>query len=227
MSCLISGYTQLTDSSLGVVAWTAQKYVYLQPSRDDFEYLDASGNWKSWVGDPDITAYKGAIKAAVNMSTGAWAFTVPWSDNEVKFSLLSSAPSLVWNIIDPNITGGTKVYYGPTLQAIVGGSKTLKELLLLASPDTWTATAANYTGYPNGPRRQVSVTFNAGVSAQTASWPTIGYSTWRFSHGIRTDDTNTYAVKVDKGSETDTGCTLTLSQAPPVGKSVQVDLEIW
>lgn len=225
----LSGTSIEVDSTGAVVAWTTQKYVYLKPTRDDFLFnRAASGSWIPWVGDPDLDggAYDGAIAAAVNLSTGGWSLTVPYSDTEIQLSGAAGpgTPALNWQIIDPNVTSGLKVYSGPTLAAVIGASKTLRELLALAAPDTWTIHSASFTGYPYGTERLASVSFAAGVSSAAATWADIGSSTWKTTGSLRTDDTGITGWKILTGSETATGCTVELSAAPGSGKTARVDL---
>lgn len=225
MPCTVSGVSIEVDSTGAVVAWTSQKYVYLQPSRDDFLFnRAASGTWVAWQGDPDVTTYPGAIRAAVNMTTGAWSVSVPFSDTECQFvgAVGPGVPPLKWNLIDPNVQSGTKYYYGETLSATVGAAKTLRELLNLGTP--WQIASASYTGYPYGTERLASVSFAAGVSSASASWADIGTSAWKAFGSLRTDDTGIQGWKIVSGSETATGCTVELSAAPATSKSATVNL---
>lgn len=226
MPCTISGTSIEVDSTGAVVAWTTQKYVYLQPSRDDFLFnRAAAGTWLNWQGDPDYEdTYPGAIAAAVNMSTGAWSISVPFSDTECQFvgAVGPGTPPLKWNIIDPNLSSGVKIYYGETLAATVGASKTLRELLNLGTP--WQIASTSYTLYPYGTERFGSASFAAGVSSASATWADIGTSVWKATGSLRTDDSGITGWKITTGSETATGCTVELSAAPATGKTARVDL---
>jgi len=227
MPVTVSGYSIEQDSTGAVVAWTTQKYVYLQPSRDDIQVsYDGGTTWRTWVGDPDLqSTYPGAIRAAVNMSTGAFSVSIPYTDTEVKTQLTSTTPAVKWNLIDPNVVSGVKYYTGATPSGAMGASKTLKQLLVdVAAPDTWEIRSTSYTGYPYGAERLASVTFNAGQSSVAASWADIGTSTWKATGSLRTDDTGIQGFKIVTGTESATGCTVELSAAPASGKTARVDL---
>ncbi len=228
MPCVISGVSIAVDSAAAVVPWGSAKYVYLQPSRDDFLFnRNGGGTWVAWEGDADLEdTYPGAIAVAVNLSTGAWSVTVPFSDSEVQFvgGTGPGTPPLVWNIIDPNVASGEKVYYGPTLASIVSTSKTLQQLLALASPDTWQIASASYTGYPYGAERLASVTFAAGVDTASASWTDIGTTGWKATGSLHSDDSGVTGWQIVGGTETATGCSVRLSGAPAAGKSATVNL---
>lgn len=229
MPVTISGVAVLVDNAAAVEAWTVQKYIILQPSRDDFLFnRGASGTWLSWEGDPDLLAtYPGGIQVPINMSTGAWSASVPFSDTECQFvgAVGPGVPALKWNIIDENVVSGEKVYYGETLAADMGATKTLRELLNLGTP--WQIASTSYTGYPYGTERITSVAFAAGVSSAAATWASIGTNAWRcLGMSLRTDDTGITGAKILTGSETDVGCTVELSAAPAAGKTAQVDLVV-
>ncbi len=226
MPVIISGVAAVVDKDAGVVAWTAQKYIILQPSQDGFLFNRAAlGTWLSWEGDADLeSTYPGGIYVPINMSTGAWSVSVPFSDTECQFvgAVGPAVPALKWNLIDENVVSGKKVYYGETLAATMGATKTLKELLNLGTP--WQIASTSYTGYPYGTERLASVPFAAGVSSAAATWASIGTVSWKAFGSLRTDDTGIQGWKITTGSETDIGCTVELSAAPAAGKTAQVDL---
>jgi len=228
MPCTISGVSIAVDSSSTVVAWTEEKFVYLQPSRDDFLFnRNASGTWVAWEGDPDLVdTYPGAIAVAVNQSTGAWSVTVPFSDTECQFvgAVGPGVPPLYWNIIDPNPTSGVKVYYGQTLSAIVTATNTLRGLLNLGSPNTWQIASTSFILYPYGTERIGSVTFAAGVGSAAVSFTDIGTSSWRFTHGIESTDTGSATFRIDPTTKTATGATCYLSTPPATATSTVVYL---
>lgn len=229
MPVTISGVAVLVDYAAAVEAWTEQKYIYLQPSQDGFLFnRAASGTWVSWEGDADLEdTYPGAIAVPINMATGAWSVSVPYSDTECQFvgAVGPATPPLKWNIIDENVVSGKKVYYGETLSATMGAAKTLRELLNLGTP--WQIGSTSYTGYPYGTERIASVAFAAGVSSAAATWASIGTVSWRcLGMSLRTDDTGITGCKILTGSETDVGCTVELSAAPAAGKTAQVDLVV-
>jgi hypothetical protein len=226
MPCVISGKVGII-SPTGTFVPTNGAPVYLQPSRNDFQWTnDAGATWFTWEGDPNLkTTYPGAIQTTTN-STGDFSFSVPFSDTEVAFSGLAPTPALVWNIIDPNGPAGVKVFYGPTLAAIVAASKTLKQLLGLALPNTWQVATTAFTGYPLGLRRSGAVTFTSSSDTATATWPDIGTAAWKMSWSIHTDDSQPFAPSITKGSETNTGCSIVISALPAAGKSVVLDYEV-
>lgn len=229
MPCTVTGISAPISSSGSVVAWESQKYVYLQPSRNDFHFTtDAGTTWRSWQGDPDLegTAYEGAIKASVNLSSGAWSFSVPFTDTEVYFSggAGPGTPALMWNIRDPNFATGEQVYTGPALSATVSTAKTIKELLALGSPNTWTVGGTVYYGTPEGKRRFVSVGFTPSSNTASASWTDIGTASWIASGSLRSDDDGVTGWRIVKGSESATGCTVELSGTLASGKVATVNL---
>lgn len=225
MPVTISGVTAPRDKDGAVVEWTSQKYVYLQPSRDDIQVsYDGGTTWSQWLGDPDLAeTYPGAIKVPVTLSSGAWSVTVPFTDTEVKTQVAATTPAVLWNIIDPNVVGGVKVYYGATPSALGVGPKTLKFMLVDAS-SPWLIASASYAGYPYGAERSASASFSAGQQLATASWPDIGTSSWKATGSLRTDDTGVTGWQIVTGSETATGCQVQLSAAPASGKSATVNL---
>jgi hypothetical protein len=229
MPCVVTGVSAPVDNALAVVAWTVQKYVYLQPSRQDFHFTaDAGTTWRSWQGDPalDGTAYEGAIKASVNLSTGAWSFSVPFTDTEVYFSggAGPGTPALKWNIRDPNFATGEQVYTGPALAAIMSTDKTMQALLALASPNTWTVGGTTYFGTPEGKRRFVTVGFTPSSNTQAASWTDIGTAAWVATGSLRSTDDGVTAWRIVSGSESATGCTLELSGTLAATKTATINL---
>jgi hypothetical protein len=230
MPCTISGTSIRVDSTGAVVAWTgAARYVYLKPSRDDFLFNRAAGGtYIPWTGDSELidTEYEGGIRAAVNASTGGWSFSVPFSDTEIQLvgATGPGTPALQWNILDPNVSTGLKVYYGPTLSATVSTSKTMQELLALSSPNTWQIASSSYILYPYGTERIGSVSFAAGVASASVSFADVGTTGWRFTCGLETDDSGVTGVVIDSASKSSTGATLSLSAAPAAGKSATVHM---
>lgn len=225
MPLAISGVSIERDSTGAVVAWGSQKYVYAQPSRDDIQVsYDGGTTWSQWLGDPDLegTAFEGCIRAAVGLANGAWTFSLPFTDTEVETQVDSSTPAVVWNIRDPNVVTGEKVYYGSTPSAL-GASRTLKYLLVDAS-DPWQIASASYTGYPYGTERLASVSFSAGQQLNSVTWADIGTDGWKATLSLRTDDTGVTGAQIVTGSETNIGCDVQLSAAPAAGKTAQVDL---
>jgi hypothetical protein len=233
MSVVISGRV-VTAIANGTVLGQANLFVYLRPSRTDFQFsLDGGVTWQSWEGDPNLsTTRPGAIKATTN-GTGDWSFTVPWTDSAIETRLPGGAPlpDLFWIISDPNGNAGEINYFGKTPQAVVGASKTIKDLITLASPDTWAVGAVNYAAVPAGERRRGRVAFTAlGPATASVSFPTIGTSGWRVAMGVSSDDTTvekTYFATLDEGSKTDVGCSVRISELPPAGKTVYVDIEVY
>lgn len=228
MSVVISGRV-VTATSAGGITAQANKRVYLRPSRTDFQFsLNSGTTWQTWEGDPSLaTTYPGAI-AATTDTNGNYAFTVPWTDSASEVQLPGGAPvpGLLWNIIDPNPTTGTIVFYGATASAVVGASKTLKELIALASPDTWQVGSVAYVLAPAGNERFGSVSFTSASTSAAVVFPSLGTTSWSFTAGIQSDDTNQYTVRLNTASKTDTGATLELSDLPPVGKTVTVYLHV-
>lgn len=235
MSVAISGRVVVATSAGNFTA-PPSRYVYLRPSRTDFQFsLDAGVTWENWQGDPDLAgSYPGAIRALCN-GAGDWTFTVPWTDDPAETRLPGGAlvPDLLWNIIDPNPSTGRIVYYGATKAAIVAAAKNIKELTTLASPDTWQVGSVTYTAVPVGPRRFVTVPFTSAGREAAIVMDSIGSAAWKFGHGIESDDASTdeddkfYLVKVDTNSKTDTGATLRISDLPPVGKTVLAHIEVY
>lgn len=225
MPVTISGITAERDKDGAVVAWTSQKYVYLQPSRDDIQVsYDGGTTWSQWMGDPDLEdTYPGAIAVPVTQASGAWSVTVPFTDAEVMTQVGATTPAVVWNLIDPNVVGGQKVYYGSTPSALGTGPRTLKYMLVDASAP-WLIASASYAGYPYGAERSVPVSFSAGQQLNSASWPDIGTASWRATLSLRSDDTGVTGCQIVTGSETATGCQVQLSAAPAAGKTARVDL---
>jgi len=224
MSVVISGKVT-TATSAGTVTGQNLKSVYLKPSRTDFQFsLDLGVTWETWEGDPNLAnTYPGAIAATTDVN-GNYSFTVPWTDdpNETRLPGGALVPDLFWNIIDPNPTSGTIAFWGKTDTAIVGAAKTIKELITLALPDTWQVGSVAYAATPYADERFGAVSFTSSSTTGALTFPSIGTSDWSFSHGIESDDTNQYTVRVNTASKTDTGCTLELSDLPDVGKTVKV-----
>lgn len=228
MSVVISGKV-VTATSAGSTTPQAQRQVYLKPSRGDFQFsYDGGTTWQTWEGDPDLTlTYPGAIAATTDIN-GNFSFTVPWTDDPTETQLPGGAPvpDLLWNIIDPNPSSGALVFYGSTPSAVVGASKTLQELISLASPDTWQVGPVAYTLYPAGNERFGSVTFTSASTTAAITFPTLNTTAWSFTTGIESDDGEQYTVMLDTASKTDTGATLKLSDVPDVGKTVIVHLHV-
>ncbi len=231
MSCNISGIVAVAQPS-GVLSGLVGKRVYLRPSRTDFQFsLDGGVTWQNWQGDPDLAGtYPGAISALTNGS-GAWGFAVPWTDSASETRLPGGAPvpGLLWNIIDPNPTAGTIVYYGATPQAVVGAAKNIMELTTLPQPDTWAVGSVTYSAVPVGPRRVVTVPFTSASQSASIVFPDIGSAAWKFAWGVESDDATAafYAPLVDTASKTNTSGAIRLSDLPPVGKTVLVHVEIY
>lgn len=230
MSCVITGRTVFPIAS-GSLTALGNKKIIIVPSRDDFEYsLDSGTTWQPWEGDPNLAAtYPGGVAATSNTS-GDWGFTLPWTDSTSEVRLPGGAPlpDLMWNIIDPNPTSGVRTIYGATKQAVVGATKTTKQLITLASPDTWQVGSVTYRAVPVGPRRYKTVAFTSAGTSAALTFPDMGTAGWRFGHGIESDDaTRTYAAIVDTATKTNTSGTIHLSDVPPAGKTVYVHVEIY
>jgi hypothetical protein len=220
--CTVTGIVATLDSA-GAAQVIQGAKVYLTPSRTDFVWTpDGGTTWYPWYKNENLpTAYQFGVEATTNGS-GVFSFKIPFSDTEVLFPVGATTPALIWNITIP-VTG--QVFYGPTLAAIVGASKTIKELTQLADPNTWRAATSQYTGYPYGIERMASVTFNAGQSSLgVGPWLDLGTTVWYAFGSLRTDDTGITGWKVVKGSESTTGCTIELTSAPATGKTARVDL---
>lgn len=234
MSCNISGRVVLATSAGTTpgLPGLPNRQIYLRPSRTDFQYsFDGGTTWQSWEGDPNLAStYPGAISATPD-SAGNWGFTVPWTDDATETQLPGGAPipSLLWNVIDPNPATGPIVYYGATKQLAVGSAKTVKDLISLASPDTWQVGSVTYTAVPVGPRRLVSVPFTSSSAVASIVMPDIGSANWKFSCGVESDDAGDtfYIPKVDTASKTSTSGTIRLSDLPPAGKTVLVHVEAY
>lgn len=228
MPCNISGTVAkyLAGGTLDPTAYE-DAVVYLQPTRTDFQVLVGS-DWVAWEGDPDLEdTYPGAISATVNGS-GAFTFAVPYTDTECALPTSSASPELEWQIIDPNPQSGIVYYRGKTESAVVGASKTIKELTTLASPDDWVVSGTAYAGYPIGTERLAVVGFTSASATSAASFTTIGTAAWQFTAGISSDDTgNVYSVTVDESSKSATGCNLTIAPPVPVGNTVFVYLRVY
>lgn len=226
MPVTISGRV-VTATANGSVTGQNLKKVYLQPSRTDFEFL-SGGIWQPWEADPNLGAtYPGAIAATTNTS-GDWSLSVPYTDTEIQFSLNSPEPPLVWSIADPNPATGPIVYFGKTPSAIMAMAKTTKQLIALAAPDTWNIGSAAYVLYPDGDRRYGTVAFTVSTTAALV-FPTVGTTTWRFIHGVESDEdapAQQYTFRVDRTSKSDIGATCYLSDIPPPGKTVYVHVEV-
>ena len=238
MSCAISGRV-VVAANTGTLTANPNRYVYLRPSRVDFQFsLDSGTTWQNWQGDPDLeTTYPGAIKALCDGS-GNWTFAVPWTDdtNETQLPGGAPVPDLLWNIIDPNPTTGVIVYYGATPSAVVAANKTIQELCALPAPDTWQVGSVTYTAVPAGTRRYVTVAFTSASRVAALVFPSVNSAAWKFAVGIESDDTPDdpeegddafYLVKVDTATKTDTGATVRLSDLPPVGKTVLAHIEVY
>jgi len=200
---------------------------YLMPSRGDITITLDGTTWFPWQGDPNAVGWQNAIIGVV--ASGSVSFSVPYTDTEVHYAGGASAPALEWNIIDPGqaVNGGTapvRVWRG-ILPSAVSSPQTLDALTQLGH-DPWTVASTTYNALPSGTRRQGSVTFSAGQTSAAATWPSFGSASWRITLGVRTDDTGFYVPRVVGGSETDVGCNIEISQAPPTAKTVQVDFEV-
>lgn len=230
MTCVVTGRVVYPVSG-GTLTGLLGKKIYLQPSRDDFEFsLDSGATWQPWEGDPSLSStYPGAVAVATN-SSGNWGFMLPWTDStsETRLPVGAPSPDLYWNIIDPNPITGTRVIYGKLVQAIVSTAKTTKELITLASPNTWLVGSVIYTAVPIGTRRYVSLTFTSSSAIAGFSMPNIGTSSWKFTCGVETDDASkTYAAIIDSATKTATSATVHLSDIPPSGKIVTLHLEVY
>lgn len=228
MPCNVSGFVAkyLASGTLNTTVYD-NAVVYLQPSRTDFQVLVGS-DWVAWEGDPDLEqTYPGAISATVNGS-GQWTFAVPYTDTECVLPTSAPSPALEWQIIDPNPQSGVVYYRGKTDFAVVGASQTIKDLISLPSPNYWTVSGTAYNGYPVGTERLTTVTFPASTSSASASWASIGGTGWKAVFGISSDDTaNNYTCTLDETTKTDVGVTVRIDPAPPVGKSVSVDMRVY
>lgn len=231
MSVIITGRVVVATNA-GLLEAVPSRYVYLRPSRSDFQFsLDGGTTWQNWQGDPDLAGtYPGAISALTNGS-GAWGFAVPWTDDPAETRLPGGAPvpDLLWNVIDPNPTAGTLVYYGATAQAVVGAAKNIMQLTTLPQPDTWAVGSVTYSAVPVGPRRVVTVPFTSASQSASIVFPDIGSASWKFSWGVESDDVSAtfYLPQVDTASKTSTAGTIRISDVPPVGKTVLVHVEIY
>lgn len=221
MPCNVSGTVALYLAG-GTLDPTAYEdaVVYLQPTRTDFQVLVGS-DWVAWEGDPDLeTTYPGAISATVNGS-GNFTFAVPYTDTECALPTSSASPELEWQIIDPNPQSGVIYYRGKTEFAVVGASKTIKELITLASPDDWVVSGTAYNGYPTGTERFSTAAFTSSSTATTVSFPSIGTASWKHAIGVETNDpTGVYKVTIDLSTKTDIGASITVDPPVPLGYTV-------
>jgi hypothetical protein len=226
MSCVISGKVVVATSAGGVTGQNA-KAVYLQPSRNNFQFTtDGGTTWYTWEGDPNLSAsYPGAIAATTDVN-GNFAFTVPYTDTECASPTGAPVPDLYWNIIDPNPTAGPLVFWGRTDSAIVGASKTLKQLITLPVPDDWQVGNVTYSATPAADERYATVAFTSASTAGAVTFPTLNTTAWTFTYGVESDDGRQYTVNLDTATKTDTGAALTLSDLPAVGKTVRVHLHV-
>lgn len=226
MSCVISGKV-VTATSTGNVTGQNQKQVYLKPSRTNFQFTtDGGTTWYTWEGDPDLSEqYPGAIAATTDVS-GNYSFTVPYTDTECASPTGAPVPDLVWNIIDPNPTAGTLVFWGKTDSAVVGASKTIKELITLPSPDDWQVGAVTYDAVPAADERFAAVTFTSASTSGALSFVSLNQTTWSFTYGVESDDGRQYTINLDSATKTDTGASVTLSDLPAVGKTVIVHFHV-
>lgn len=230
MSVIITGRVVVATNA-GLLEAVPSRYVYLRPSRSDFQFSLDGVTWQNWQGDPDLAGtYPGAISALTNGS-GAWGFAVPWTDSASETRLPGGAPvpGLLWNIIDPNPTAGTIVYYGATPQAVVGAAKNIMELTTLPQPDTWAVGSVTYSAVPIGSRRYVTVPFTSASQSASLVFADMGTTAWKFSYGVESDDVSAtfYLPQVDTASKTSTAGTIRISDVPPVGKTVLVHVEIY
>jgi hypothetical protein len=192
--------------------------------------VDSGTTWQPWEGDPNLRAtYPGGVQTLSNQ-TGDWGFTLPWTDSSSEIQLPGGGPlpGLLWNIIDPNPTTGVRVIYGATPQSIVGATKTTKQLISLAAPSTWQVGSVAYFATPIGQRRYVTVVFTSSNTTAALVFPAMATASWRCAFGCSSDDTTkTYAAIVDSTTKTETGATIHLSDVPPSGKTVWVDVEVY
>ena len=221
MSCTISGKLGYLDSA-GAFQALGDEKVYLVPSRTDFLWTpDAGTNWYPWQKNEELpTAYQYGVELTTNGS-GAFSAVVPWSDSEVKLPVSAPLPALYWNVIDPT-TG--KVYYGPTLEAVVSTAKTIKELTQIASPNDWKIAGSAWTATPVGEGYKGKVTFTDASAEAAVVFPGAAVSSeYTVVCGVGTDSSTektVYSIGVKEGSITTTGFTLKLSQTPPTAKTV-------
>lgn len=226
MPCTVTFLVQRLTAS-GSLTPVPNYKLYLQPSRTDITYTpDGGTTWLPWQGDPSIAAYPYAVMAQTN-SSGIASFQIPYTDTEVHVPSATPTPAVQWQLIDPGTAPApaVRVWYG-LLPSSVTSPKTLDALTQLGA-NPWKIASTLYNGVPSGIRRQVSVTFTEGQSQNGASWPEIGFTTWRATLGVRTADDGVYAAEVVAGSETSQGCQVRLSQTVPTGATVRVDMEVF
>lgn len=224
MPCTISGTLAYLDAT-GTRQVIGGKKVYLRPSRTDFTYL-AGGTWEPWPLNPNLTTgYKDCIETTSNSGTGAFSFSVPFSDTEVNLPVGAPVPALLWNIEIPDFG---KVYFGPTLDAIVGASKKVDELLQLAAPNTWQVGGATQYAVWAGTERIITVTFTSASQDKAVEWNSLGGADWKYAVGPYCDtDGRIYTCACKPATKAAAGATFRCSDLPQVGKDVSFDLRIW
>jgi len=232
MSVVITGRVVVATNA-GLLDAVPSRYVYLRPSRSDFQFsLDSGTTWQNWQGDPDLAGgeFAGCIRALCN-GTGDWSFTVPWTDDPAETQLPGGAPipDLLWNVIDPNPAPGQIVYYGATPSAVVGAAMAIMELTTLPAPDTWQVGSVAYSAVPVGSRRFVTASFTSASQTASLVFADMGTTAWKFNCGIESDDVSAtfYTPQVDTASKTSTSGTIRISDVPPAGKTVLVHVEIY
>lgn len=230
MSVTISGRIEVLSANNSLTPPSPAKFVYLVPSRTDFQFsINGGTDWQNWQGDPNLAAtYPGGIKIST-APDGGWSVSVPWTDDptECQLPVASTTPALKWNIIDPNPSAGCLVYTGETPAAIVSSAKTIQQLTALAPPNTWTVSSVTYRAVPVGPRRFQTLSFTTS-SIAALTMDDIGTNDWKFSYGIESDvPSSSYTVTLDTASKTSTAGTFYLSDVPPATKTVKVHIEVY
>lgn len=201
------------------------KAVYLRPSRSDI-HIKRSSTWYPWEGNPDGDAgYKDCVKAVTNGSGIATFANVPFTDTECyrpidPATAAQGAPPVKWLVIDPNAQSGVKVYSGPLPSTLPNPSYSTKDLVALASPDTWSLSGTAWASYPEGRAQVGEVSLSSSSDEATITFSHAFTTLPRMIFGSCADENGSViavGVKQD-GTGTlllsTTGCTVKASATP-------------
>jgi len=230
--------------SITVGAWTTGgfvatqgAYVGLMPSRTGIFVKNGSA-FVPWEVNPApvsaSTAFPPGCLIAVTNSSGVATFPSVWFTDaagaEVVIPLqpdgvTPTLPALLWNIIDPNAPGGTKVYSGPLPSTLGGAAVDVSALVALASPNTWTVSGAlslaTHTpgGYAGSTVVSAGSTEAAVVFPSALPQPPTRISLTATAE-LQGSEYTTYEANVKPGTVTTAGFTVVLSGVPASDNTV-------
>lgn len=195
---------------------------YAIPSRTDISLLSGS-DWIQLSKNEDLpTAYQYGFEAEAAEGTGQFSLPLWFTDTEIDVPNAATLPAVVWNIIQAS-TG--KVFFGPLPSTLGAGPFTLKQLLSLASPDTWQVGGAlvqAVTAFETV-RGSVAITNGDGDEKAVNFLPPLSTANYIVTFGCETDSAfATYQPNVKDGTRTADGFTIKMAGVVPSGKTVEV-----